>query len=223
MKKKIINSILIFILLSSVVLCFTGCELNKNNSNSDDNSQNNESEKTYSLDSNDSFYVMINGTKFVAGDKISSVSKVNLKLRDKDLDENIPKNRYLMAKPIINSDNKEVCKFVALNSTDNTIKYSDAVIGGFEVGDINFSKLSSETLALNIEVAGGLKLGSSYEDIVKVFGEPHFKNEFKADEKYKRPAYTVYTYSKGYKGYKFIVDDSGKVSQIEWTNYSYNR
>ena len=32
----------------------------------------------------------------------------------------------------------------------------------------------------------------------------------------------TYTYSSGYKGFKFIIDDNGKVSQIEWNDYDYN-
>lgn len=32
-------------------------------------------------------------------------------------------------------------------------------------------------------------------------------------------AYTTYKYSKGYKTYEFIVDDSGIISQIKWNNY----
>lgn len=224
MKKKILSIVLLLTILGGTLFGLTGCVNNKNTSKQNDNGENSsETEKGYSIDDNDSYYVIINGTKFVAGDKISSVSKVNLKQKDKDLDESIPKNRYLLAKSVINSDDKEVCKFVPLNSTDSTITYADAVIGGFEVGENNYSKISEETLALNIEVAGGIKLGSSYEDIVKVFGEDYFKYESEADEKYNRPAYTSYKYSSGYKGYEFIVDDSGKVSKIEWTNYSYDR
>ena len=172
MKKKILSIVLLLTILGGTLFGLTGCVNNKNTSKQNDNGENSsETEKGYSIDDNDSYYVIINGTKFVAGDKISSVSKVNLKQKDKDLDESIPKNRYLLAKSVINSDDKEVCKFVPLNSTDSTITYADAVIGGFEVGENNYSKISEETLALNIEVAGGIKLGSSYEDIVKVFGD----------------------------------------------------
>lgn len=147
---------------------------------------------------------------------------MNLKQKDKDLDEEIPKNRYLLSQSVINSDNKEVCEFVPLNSTNSTITVKDAVIGGFEVGEYNYNKISEETLALNIEIVGGIKLGSSYDDLVKVLGEEEFKFEHEADEKLKMPAYTTYKYSSGYKGFEFIIDDSGKISKIKWTNYNYD-
>ena len=53
----------------------------------------------------------------------------------------------------------------------------------------------------------------------KVLGEESFKHESPAST---IAGYTTYKYSKGYKGYEFIVDDSGKVSQIHWNNYSYD-
>ena len=138
------------------------------------------------------------------------------------MEKTIPSNRYLLATSIINDNNKEIFKVVPLNSTAETIKYSDAVFGGIELGDVNYNKISEETLSFDFEFIGGIKLGSTYEDIVKVFGEPDFENEFKADEKYNMPAYKTYTYSSGYKGFKFIIDDNGKVSQIEWNDYDYN-
>ena len=223
MKKKFLSIMVVLLILGSIMFVLTGCGNDskslKENSEKENSS---ESKKEYSIGDNDSYYVIINGTKFQAGDKISSVSKAGLKLKEKDLDETIPKNRYLLAKSVLNADDKEVCSFVPLNSTDATIKYEDAVIGGFEVGDINYSELSEETLALDVEVAGGIKLGSSLEDVENVLGNDYFKYEQEANESLKMPAYTTYTYSKGYKGYKFIIDDSGKVSEISWHNYSYD-
>ena len=212
MKKKLLSILLISIL----VLGVTGCGNNKSKENT------NNSKDEFSIRDNSIYYVTINGKKLKAGDKLTSISNAKLKLKDKDLDQTIPKNRYLMAKSVLDSKDNEVCKFVALNDTDNTIKYNEAVIGGFEVGDYNYSKLSKETLALNIKVYGDIKLGSSYEDIKKVFGEEDFKYESEAKPEYKMPAYTTYKYSSGYKGYEFTVDDSGKVSKITWNNYNYN-
>lgn len=223
MKKKILIIIALIAVLGIALFVLIGCGKNK-----DDSNQNKEGENSVataevsSIRDNSIYFVSINGTKFKAGDKISSVSKVNLKQKDKDLDEEIPKNRYLLSQSVINSDNKEVCEFVPLNSTDSTITAKDAVIGGFEVGEYNYNKISEETLALNIEIVGGIKLGSSYDDLVKVLGEEEFKFEHEADEKLKMPAYTTYKYSSGYKGFEFIIDDSGKISKIKWTNYNYD-
>ena len=217
MKKKLLT----ILVIGGLVVGLTGCGNNKDNVNQNANGENVDAkEEVKSIRDNSIYFVSIDGTKFKAGDKISDVSKVNLKQKDKDLEEKIPKNRYLLSKAVVNSDNKEICKFVPLNSTESTITVKDAVIGGFEVGSYTMDKVSEETLALNIEVVGGIKLGSSYEDIVKVLGEEDYKSEHEATNLL--PAYTTYKYSMGYKGYEFIIDDSGKVSQIKWNNYDYD-
>lgn len=184
------------------------------------NSENISSDKTVSIRDNDIYFVKINGTKFKAGDKVSNVSKIGLKQKEKDLKQTIPSNRYLMATSIVNDSNKEIFKVVPLNSTEQTITYADSVIGGIELGDYNYNKISQDTLSYDLEFVGGIKLGSSYEDVLKVFGEPDFKYEREAKELL--PAYTSISYSSGYKGFEFIIDDSGKVSQIEWKNYDYD-
>ena len=222
MKKIIIILCSIIVVLAVglvAVILFKG---GKENNNSDDSKHVSSTEKTYSIKDNEVYLIKVKGKVFKAGDKISNVSQVGLKPKDSDLNKTIPSNRYLLSMSLLNDVNKSVFKVVPLNSTDKTINVSDAVIGGVEVGDINYSKIPEDTLKLNIEFFGGIKLGSTYEDIVKVFGEPDFENEFKADEKYNMPAYKTYTYSSGYKGFKFIIDDNGKVSQIEWNDYDYN-
>ena len=222
MKKIIIILCSIIVVLAVglvAVILFKG---GKENNNSDDSKHVSSTEKTYSIKDNEVYLIKVKGKVFKAGDKISNVSQVGLKQKDSDLNKTMPSNRYLLSMSLLNDVNKSVFKVVPLNSTDKTINVSDAVIGGVEVGDINYSKIPEDTLKLNIEFFGGIKLGSTYEDIVKVFGEPDFENEFKADEKYNMPAYKTYTYSSGYKGFKFIIDDNGKVSQIEWNDYDYN-
>lgn len=224
MKKGIIILISIIAIVGIVVisLIFFKGKNNVENTNEPNNSDNTSTNKVVSITDNDIYYIKINGTKFKAGDKVSNVSKIGLKQKEKDLEKTIPSNRYLLATSIINDNNKDIFKVVPLNSTAETIKYSDAVFGGIELGDVNYNKISEETLSFDFEFIGGIKLGSTYDEIVKVFGEPDFKTEIKADEKLNRLAYTTYTYSSGYKGFKFIIDESGKTAKIEWNNYDYN-
>lgn len=218
MKKKILSLGLIAILMMSMI-SLTGCG---NNQNGKAEEKKINPEEVFTIDDNGCYFVKINGTKFVAGDKISSVANVGLKQKEKNLSLTIPKNRYLLAESVVDQNGKDICKFVPLNVTEETITNSDAVIGGFEVGTYNYNKIPEETLSYDISVCGGIKLGSSYEDMIKVFGEPDFKHEQPANEQLKMESYTTYKYSKGYKGFEFIVDDSGKISQIEWNNYSFN-
>lgn len=222
MKKKFLG----FLLCGAVIVSLTGCGNDKKNSEENGEAKSGsktETKKTYSIKENETFYFKVNGKTFKAGDKVTDLSKADLKLKPKYEDESIPKNRYLMSKPVIDKDEKEVFDIIPINLTDDKIVAKEATIAGIEIGDYNTSKVSEETLALDFEVVGGLKLGSSYEDMVKVLGEDYYKTEFEAKESpVKMPAYTVYKYSSGYKGYEFIIDDSGKVSEIKWNNYSYD-
>lgn len=220
--KKIIIILCSIIVVLAVIFVAVKLVREKKENDYSDNSNVSSTEKKYSIEDNEVYFIKINGKVFKAGDKISNVSQVGLKQKDSDLNKTIPSNRYLLSMSLLNDNNKSVFKIVPLNSTDKTINVSDAVIGGVEVGDYNYNKITEDTLKLNIEFFGGIKLGSTYEDIVKVLGEPDFETELKADEKYNMPAYKTYTYSSGYKGFKFIIDDSGKLSQIEWNDYDYN-
>jgi hypothetical protein len=176
-------------------------------------------ETTYSIENNSIYYFKVNGKTFKAGDKISDLEKAGYSLEEKVKNTSIPKNRYLMAQTVVDKDGNEVFEVIPINMTDETILAKDATIGGVEIGSYNTSKVSDATKSLKFEVAGGLKLGQSADDIHKVLGEESFKYESPAST---IAGYTTYKYSKGYKGYEFIVDDSGKVSQIHWNNYSYN-
>ena len=166
MKKIIIILCSIIVVLAVglvAVILFKG---GKENNNSDDSKHVSSTEKTYSIKDNEVYLIKVKGKVFKAGDKISNVSQVGLKQKDSDLNKTIPSNRYLLSiiftipllsMSLLNDVNKSVFKVVPLNSTDKTINVSDAVIGGVEVGDINYSKIPEDTLKLNIEFFGGIK------------------------------------------------------------------
>ena len=84
--------------------------------------------------------------------------------------------------------------------------------------EYQYDKIPQEVLDLNVEVAGGIKLGSTLEDVEKVFGVTD--NTYKADSL----GYIVYTYksSQTYRSYEITVDKDGKVSKIHWQNLVYN-
>lgn len=215
MKKKLFTIILCGVL----IIGLTGCESKKAQESNTKETKGDKIEETYSIEDNKTFYFKVNGKTFKAGDKISDLEKAGYSLSEDVKNTSIPKNRYLMAQTLVDKDGNKVFSVIPINMTDNSILAKDATIGGVEIGDYNTSKVSDATKALKFEVAGGLKLGASADDIHKVLGEETFKYEREATT---IPAYTSYKYSKGYKGYEFIVDDSGKVSQIHWNNYSYD-
>lgn len=219
MKKKvlmIITIIAIIAVLGIAVFMLTTRGDNKDNANPNNNGENVvATEEVKAIDNNDNYFIKIKGEEFKVGDKISDISKVGLKQDPDVLNETVPKNKYMIgAGTIYDSNDEDVCDITPYNPTDSDITIADAVIGGFEVGSFEYDSISEEALALDVEVAGGIKLGSSYEDIVKVFGE--------TDKIYKSEslAYTQYTYESEevYRSYKFAVDKDGKVSRIEWQN-----
>lgn len=94
------------------------------------------------------------------------------------------------------------------NTTDETITYEEAVIGGFQ---IRASSVEDNEVLKNIEVYGGIKLGSSVEEVKEVFGEPTTT----VGSSY------AYRSSDSERYYKFSFDDDRKVEKIEWTNYAF--
>ena len=104
------------------------------------------------------------------------------------------------------------------NDTTEEITIKDSSIGGMEVGEYEYDKISEEVLALDIEVAGGIKLGSSLEDLEAAFGKTD--NTYYAESL----GYTTYTYrsKEVYRSYEFTVGKDGKVAKIRWQNLVYN-
>lgn len=220
MKKKILIIWLIAI-LGVTLFSLTGCGNNKDNSNQKNDEGNSvATEDVNVIDNNDNYYVKIKGQKFNAGDKISDVSKVGLEQDSRVLSEKVAKNTYMIgAGRIYDSNKKIVCNLTPYNSTDSEITVADSVIGGVEVGDYQYDKISEEVLALDIEIVGGIKLGSSYDDVKKVFGE--------TDKVYESETlgYKTYTYKSKeiYRSYEFTIDKDGKVSKIRWQNLVFNK
>lgn len=216
MKKKLFA----IIVCGLLVVGATGCGAkNEGENNNKENNKVETKEEKYSIKENKTFYFTVNGKTFKAGDKISDLEAAGYSLKDKVKDTSIPKNRYLLAQSVVDKDGNEVFSIIPINMTDDKILAKDATIGGIEIGEYNMSKVSDATKALSFEVAGGLKLGDTVEDMHRVLGEEDFKYEHEATT---IAAYTSYKYSSGYKGYEFLVDDSGKISQIHWNNYSYD-
>lgn len=226
MKKKIS----ILLVLCTLMVCFTGCDLlekfKKTDSKEKANNVETKEEKKDTtakkdvVNDNASYYVKVNGKKFTAGDKIADISKVGLKQDSRVLDKKISKNTYLIGGgTIYNSNDKSVFTMTPFNATDSEITVKDAVFGAFEAGSYEYGKIDEATTALNIEVVGGIKFGSSYEDMVKVFGE--------TDQVYEATSlgYKTYTYksSEVYRSYEFTIDKDGKICKIHWQNLVFNR
>ena len=213
--KRVLSIILVVALLVTGLFVLTGCNNNKEN----ENPVVSENKDVDAIDNNDNYFVTVKGKKYKAGDKISSLKEIGLKQLDRVLEEKVKTHTYVIgAGTIQNDEGKRVLNLTPYNATSDTITVADAVIGGCEVGDYEYSKVPQEVLDLNVEVAGGIKLGSTLADVEKVFG--------KTEDTYfaESLGYTKYTYKskKVYRSYEFTIDKDGKVAKIYWQNLVFN-
>lgn len=239
MKKKLTIFALIAILLVSL-FTMTGCgnsETNQTNERENVEEKANEttenetkqeenttkeakkSEKTTKpidktpIDINDvnSYFFVVNGKKYSAGDKISELASSDLSLNKTGSDKELSANGYLIGGgAVLNSEKDTVFNITPFNNTDSKVKGSEAVIGGFSLNEYNYEDLSGD-----IEIYGGITIGTSMDDIKAVFGEPTSTREATS---YSGPTYT-YDAEESYREFNFSFDKEGKVKTISWQNF----
>lgn len=167
------------------------------------------------LENNDSYYFVVKGVKYKAGDKISKLVDNGFKQSKTGAEKEIPANGYLIGGgAILNSDSKTVFDVTPVNTTKEKIKGSEGQIGSFSIDKYEFEKLSGD-----VEIFGGITIGTSIEDIEAVFGEPTTKTD--ATE-YVGPSYT-YSAKASYRSFTFRFDKDGKLDSFRWQNYTFNK
>ena len=216
MKTKILSAILV-VLLGVSMFVLTGC-VKVNNAETPVETK--QEEKVEKIDDNSSYFVKVKGQTFKAGDKIADLTKVGIKQNEKSKEEKVKKNTYVIgAGTMYNENDKRVFSMTPYNATDAEITVKDAVIGGFEAGEVEYAKIPQEVLDLNIEVVGGIKFGDSLETVKAVLGEE--SSQYHADSL----GYTSYTFKSKqvYRSYDITIDKEGKVSKIGWQNLVFNK
>lgn len=113
-----------------------------------------------------------------------------------------------------NTSDETVFHLTPYNEKDSTIKVSEAVIGGFSMGEV-YAK--NDKRSADFEVYGGIKLGATEEEVKAIFREPSAVNEY--------ATYKIFRYesSEVYRKYQFTIDEENKVSEIEWQNIVFNK
>ncbi|HJJ07240.1 MAG: hypothetical protein U0O04_08150 [Clostridia bacterium] len=169
------------------------------------------------IDINDSksYYFVVNGKKYFAGDKISDLASSEFTLNKTGSEKELAANGYLIGGgAVLNSDKKTVFNITPFNNTKEKIKGADAFIGGFSLNKSNYDLLKGE-----IAVYGGITIGSSLDDVTKVFGEPTKKTE--ATE-YVGPTYT-YDAKESYRDFTISFDKDNTVKTLNWRNFTFNK
>lgn len=213
--KKVLMSC---VCLSLLVVLITGCETKKETKDAKKETKSETKKETKKetniLDDNKSYLFIIDGKKIYAGDKISSLSKFGYNIREKEKDQEVPANKYMIgAGNMTNETNSILFSVTPYNIESSAVKVTDAVIGGFRLSK---SYAKNDEKAMNIEVYGKIKLGSTMEEVEKVFGQPESKNE--------GTGYTTYRYKSEevYRNYTIRFDENNVVDSIEWQNLVFN-
>lgn len=208
--RKVLNWSLALFLCFALIGCKTKDEdKTKNN----DTSKNEEKEVTDPLNDNDNY--LIDGKKFKAGDKLSDLEEAGYSLKESSKSEEVPANKYMIgAGYMYNSEEKSVFDVTPFNPSDSAVNIQDSFIGGFSLDDYS---AKNDARLLTFEVYGGIKLGSTDEEVKKAFGEPSSVTDL---EEYAR---TVYHYNSDevYRSYKITFGEEGKVISIEWKNLEF--
>lgn len=192
-------------------------ESDNDDSGKSDNNDSTESEEpeTDFLDDNKSYFISIDGQKFYAGDDISSLSTAGYTIRESEAEEELPAGKYMIgAGHMENANGDSVFDITPYNPTNASVKVSESVIGGFRT---TYVYAKDDETALNIEIYGGIKIGSTKEDVEKIFGEPTTISETSMGS-------TYYTYESEevYRSYKIELSSEGTVEGFEWKNLVFN-
>ena len=210
---KKVNTILSFLIIILCLVSITACT-NKTDSN-DETAEKEETKEISFLDNDKSYFILIDGKKYYAGDKISDLAKSGFTIREKEKNENAPAGKYIIGGGyMVNSENVSCFNVTPYNIKDTDVTIGQTVIGGFSIDAYNAKK---DTKAQNIEIYGKIKIGSTKSDVVSAFGT--------ASNTTTGTNYTVYYYysSKVYRSFTIRFDENDTVSNIKWQNLEFNR
>lgn len=219
MKKKKLLALSLAMLLALGTLC--GCD-DSSAKNSDDDFSYEETGKDDSAvnDSDDGFtegaaenellydddiYFFLTGDwMYWAGSEVRYFEEIGYEVLGGD--QTLASGDSDAAGVVIQDDNIPQFHITVYNPTDSDITCAESAIGGFKLRKDS----ATEDLVKETEVYGGIRLGSTKEDVEYVFGAPSST----VGSTY------VYRNSDPDKFYKFSFDEDGKVDIIEWRNLS---
>ncbi len=165
------------------------------------------------INSTKSYYIMIDGEKFYAGDELANFSEVGYEIEEDARDLEIESDTYMIGAIYMeNEAGDRIFDINPFNHKSSTVELSDAFLGGIRLNAYDAEK---DERTASFEVYGGIKLGSTMDEVKDVFGEPSMTTE--------SDTYTVYRYESDetYRRYIFTFNEEGKVKTIEWMNLVY--
>jgi hypothetical protein len=211
--KKIISLVLIGVMCFTLVGCGNDNKNNTSNNKDDEEDTDKQTENLDFINDNDSYFIIIDGKKFYAGDKIADLSSVGYNLKPEEATEEIPANRFIIgAGRMVNTAGQNSFDTTPFNKTSSSIQVSDSVIGAI---NINYFWVKDDEKSVNFEIYGGIKLGSTEEEVKKVFGEPSSIHESDITKRY------TYKSEELQRDFEFEFDKDDKVSIMKWRNLTF--
>ncbi len=165
----------------------------------------------------DAYFIKIDGKKYTFRSKLSDLSESGYEVNEKVKDEKVPAGKYMImigGGYLSNKADDTDFKVTPYNDSSEDTTFPDAMLGSVTISDAYDE--DEQAVLEKIEFYGGIHLGSSRKDLVKVFGEPTESKEY---DNYKGGKYEKIEYQdKTWKEFEFKVED-GKVTEMTWTNY----
>lgn len=156
------------------------------------------------LEDDDIYFFLTGDWMYMAGQEVRYFEEIGYELLGGD--KQIPAGEIDGGGVALLGDNIPKFDITVYNPTDAAISRAESVIGGFKLRN----ESATDEVVRETEVYGGIRLGSSREDVEIAFGEPTST----LDNLY------VYRSSDPEKYYKFSFDENGQVIRIEWKNCS---
>ena len=193
---------------------------NENTSqNADDNKKDDDDNDGYSDPAkvDEAYAIKIGGKKYTFRSKLSDLSESGYEVNEKVKDEKVPAGKYMImigGGYLTNKSDDTDIKVTPYNDSSDDTTFPNAMLGSVTISDAYDE--DEQAVLEKIEFYGGIHLGSSRKDLVKVFGEPTESKEY---DNYKGGKYEKIEYQdKTWKKFEFKVED-GKVTEMSWTNY----
>ena len=167
------------------------------------------------INNKDIYYVEINGKKYTIDSKIKDIETTGYTQTKAAAEKELPTKNYLIGGGYFqNTNDRTVFSVTPINLNAETVKSSEATIGGFSIDQYYFNNFNG-----TITVCNGITMGTAMEDVEAIFGEPTEK-----DMRENYPSLGIkYTYSAGsYKYYEFEFDrETKKVNKITWRYFNF--
>jgi len=223
MRKRVSKIASVFLLFVYLFL-FSACRLSiEYNSQNKDENGDNEVKNTQNTMKNEkiegkvdiydknSYYFVINNQKYTTESSVKDIEEAGFSQESNAAQTEIPKGSYSVRGGFFKEkeSGNTVFSIIPANSTDETIKCTEASVGGFSLEEYYYKNYSGK-----IEIVEGITIGSSLDELVEAFGEP---TEIDKRDNYENLG-ILYKYRAGlFQYFEFEIDKStNKINTISW-------